>query len=259
MKSKKILAAAVMIALLLVGCNGKSDNQANDTTVPEAPAPSSPEGQLSLLLEQSDVWLVNSDEESEKFYYAVTDLDQNGRLEIFAASTQGTGIFTYGSMYEVNENYTGLTPCHTPCDDGGDLPEVIINSVPGAYQAEDGSYHYLFTNDTQNGYNEQYQSIAAMRLDNGNLSSTVLANSYTKWIDAGIEEHDYVQIAGDSFISISASQYDSVISNYQSERQPFTANFEWQSYDSSVTLELLQSSWETFRSSVLASLSLEAK
>ncbi len=256
MKSKKLLAAAIAIALLLAGCANDKDDPSNSATLPEPPAPSSPVGQLSLLLEQSDIWLMNSPDESEKYYYAVTDLDQNGRLEIFAASTQGTGIFTHGALYEVNEDYSGLTRCHTPCDDGGDLPEVIINSVPGAYHAEDGIFYYLFTNDTRNGAAEQYQSIVALSLEKGNLSCTALANSYTKWIDAGIEEHEYVRVSGDSFVPISASQYDSVISNYQNEQQPFSANFEWQSYDSTITLELLQSSWETFRSSVLASLSL---
>lgn len=259
MKSKKLLAVAIAAALLLAGCARNNENPANDTTVPEPPAPSSPEGQLTLLLEQSNIWLINSDDESEKYYYAVTDLDQNGHLEIFAASTQGTGIFTYGALYEVNDDYTGLTQCHTPCDDGSDLPEVIINSAPGAYDPDSKTYFYLFTNDTQDGAAEQYQSIVALSLSNRNLSCTTLANSYTKWIDAGIEEHEYVQVSEDTFAPISASQYDSVISNYQNSYHPFTANFEWQSYESSVTLEQLQSSWDTFCASVMASSGLEAE
>lgn len=257
MKSKRILPIVIAVILLLAGCS--NSNQPIETTSPEPPSPSSAEGQLSLLLEQSDVWLVNSGDESEKYYYAVTDFDQNGRLELFAASTQGTGIFTYGSLYEVNEDYTGLTLCHTPCTDEGDLPEVIINSAPGAYDPDSGTYSYLFTNDTRNGAAEQYQSIVALSLNDGTLSATVLANSYTKWIDAGIEEHEYVLAADDAFVPISASQYDSVISNYQNERQVFTANFEWQTFDSSISLELLQSSYETFRASIQASLSLETQ
>lgn len=257
MKSKRILSVIIAIILLLSGCANNGDNQTDETTLLEPPSPSSVEGQLSLLLNQSDVWLVNSGDESEKYYYTVTDFDQNGRLELFAASTQGTGIFTYGSLYEVSEDYTSLTECHTPCTDEGDLPEVIINSVPGAYDPNSGTYHYLFTNDSRNGSAEQYQSIVSLNFKDGVLFCTVLANSYTKWIDAGIEEHEYVLVTGDEFTPISASQYDSVISNYQSQYQPFTANFEWQTFDSSVSLELLQSSYEVFRSSLFASLSLE--
>ena len=41
--------------------------------------------------------------------YTVTDLDQNGRLEIIWTFTEGSGKFTRNHTYEINEDYNGIT------------------------------------------------------------------------------------------------------------------------------------------------------
>lgn len=245
---KRHIAGILLAALLLTGCTG-TPAPATEPTEPTAPDLSSPQEQIKLLMNQAALWQVPSEGASETYYYAVTDLDRNGRLEILAASTQGTGIYTYGTVHEVSADYTDVQECMTPCKEDKDLPEIIMDSTPAAYDADTGCYDYLFTNDTRNGAAEYYQSIVAVRLQDGVLTCTTLANSYDHWIDEGQEEHEYAIPSGDSFMQVGAEQYNSVMSDYQAERQGFTANFKWFTFDEAVNEAVLTESWETFNAS----------
>lgn len=244
---KQHIACLLLAALLLTGCS-RAPAQVTEPEVSTAPDPSSYQEQIKLLMSQVDTWKVLS-EEAETYYYAVTDLDRNGRLEIVAASTQGTGFYTYGTVHEVSADFTDVHECMTPCKQDEDLPEIIMDSTPAAYDQDSGCYDYLFTNDTRNGAAESYQSIVALRLQDGVVTCTTLANSYDHWIDAGQEEHEYAVPSGDGFMQVSAEQYDAVMSDYQSERQGFTANFQWFTFEDAVDEGVLTSSWETFNAS----------
>ena len=229
MKVKKILCILLATAILLVGCSSPAPQQGTEATEATQPDPSDPAAQITLLMNAVNTWrVVNDFSGAETYYYTVTDLDQNGRLEILAASTQGTGFYTYGALYEVSADFASIQECITPCmEDGGDLPELIMNSAPAAYNEADKTFDYLFTNDTRNGAAEHYQSVVAVRLQNGVLSCTTLANSYDHYIDEGIEEHEYAVLSGDIFLPATESDYAAVASNYQAERVGFTAHFEW--------------------------------
>lgn len=249
MNTKKIICLLLAVMLLLIGCTEKAPTLATEPSEATAPPPSSAEAQIQLIFSQLSSWKASAEEETaEPYYYAVTDLDRNGRLEIIAACTQGTGFYTYGKVFEVSEDFASLQECDTPCTHDQDLPEIIMDSVPASFDRDSGCYDYLFTNDTRNGAAEHYQSIVAMRLQNGVLTCTTLANSVDLWIDEGQEEHSYAIPSGDGFQEVSASQYSSVISEYQSERDGFTASFEWFTFDKEVTESTLTSSWNMFHS-----------
>lgn len=252
MKVKKILCILLATAILLVGCSSPAPQQGTEATEATQPDPSDPAAQITLLMNAVNTWrVVNDFSGAETYYYTVTDLDQNGRLEILAASTQGTGFYTYGALYEVSADFASIQECITPCmEDGGDLPELIMNSAPAAYNEADKTFDYLFTNDTRNGAAEHYQSVVAVRLQNGVLSCTTLANSYDHYIDEGIEEHEYAVLSGDIFLPATESDYAAVASNYQAERVGFTAHFEWFNFGSEINESVLQSSWNVFRSSL---------
>lgn len=252
MKVKKILCILLATAILLVGCSSPAPQQGTEATEATQPDPSDPAAQITLLMNAVNIWrVVNDFSGAETYYYTVTDLDQNGRLEILAASTQGTGFYTYGALYEVSADFASIQECITPCmEDGGDLPELIMNSAPAAYNEADKTFDYLFTNDTRNGAAEHYQSVVAVRLQNGVLSCTTLANSYDHYIDEGIEEHEYAVLSGDIFLPATESDYAAVASNYQAERVGFTAHFEWFNFGSEINESVLQSSWNVFRSSL---------
>lgn len=62
-------------------------------------------------------------------YYFVTDLDQDGLLEVTAEETMGSGIFTTRTIFEVSETIDGLVPVSTPFE--ADCPDVVISPEPG--------------------------------------------------------------------------------------------------------------------------------
>lgn len=249
MKIKKFFCILFATAMLLAGCSSPAPQAVTEPETVTEPDPADPQEQIKLLANSVDIWRVPNDLEYEPYYYTVTDLDHNGRLEIIGASTQGTGIYTYGVVYEVGADFSSVQECMTPCKENSDLPELIMNSAPAAYDEAAHAYDYLFTNDTRNGAAEHYQSIVAVRLTDGVLTCTVLANSYDHYIDSGVEQHEYAIPAGDSFLPSSEDEYNSIIENYQADRQGFTAYFEWFNFEQPVTEEVLQSSWNVFQGS----------
>ena len=156
MKIKKLFCILFATALLLAGCSSPAPQAVTEPETVTEPDPADPQEQIKLLANSVDIWRVPNDLEYEPYYYTVTDLDHNGRLEIIGASTQGTGIYTYGVVYEVGADFSSVQECMTPCKENSDLPELIMNSAPAAYDEAAHSYDYLFTNDTRNGAAEHY-------------------------------------------------------------------------------------------------------
>ena len=66
------------------------------------------EEQRRILEENRGLWAFEEEEYSPDWYYAFTDLDHNGLLEVLSASTQGSGIFTYAHFYEVLPDGSGI-------------------------------------------------------------------------------------------------------------------------------------------------------
>lgn len=135
------------------------------------------EKQLSLIKDNVDIWKDKLG--YEKFEYVVTDLDHNGRLEIIASSCQGTGIYTYSTYYEVNEDMTALNKITTNYEEGASEADIIYDRVKVYYDATNNEYHYIFTDLCKNGAAEYYEGIHDLVLKDGKLTDTVLARKTT--------------------------------------------------------------------------------
>ncbi|MBR0130813.1 MAG: hypothetical protein IJM08_05890 [Firmicutes bacterium] len=121
MKKLTALSLALFLLLGLCACGGAKLD------------PSSTEGQLKLLADNKDVWF-HSDAEH---LYTVTDLDENGRLEMIASLVEGSGQFSYSYFYEVSSDYKSVEPVeytygqeHSEPDLGG-LARIRCYRVPG--------------------------------------------------------------------------------------------------------------------------------
>ena len=66
------------------------------------------EEQRRILEENRSHWTFDEEDYTPDWYYAFTDLDHNGLLEVLAASTQGSGMFTYVHFYEVLPDGSGV-------------------------------------------------------------------------------------------------------------------------------------------------------
>lgn len=212
-----------------------------ENTVPSEPTA---QEQIQLLMNQVDRWRQTDEPGFSPYYYAVTDLDWNGRLEIIAASTQGTGIFTDGTMYEVSEDFTSIQACSMPCGDGETLPELIMNFVPAAFDPADGAYYYVFKDDYRNGAAEYGQTIVPLCLRGGAVTYETLAWMHLQAVD-GITQEEYHTPEKE----ITPAEYETVISDFQARLEGFTANFEWFTFSGEVDEAVLTKSWEIFQSS----------
>lgn len=268
--SKKHLAGLVAVifgASLLCGCSSPAPQQDSQISTTVEPTPAAPdyEAQIKLLAERSEEW--NQDDGVLPYYYhqyTVTDLDWNGRLEILAMSTQGTGIFTYGTIYQVCQDLTGLELCTYLGDDGCSLPEMIMDFVPAGYNPDSGTYHYVFKDDFRAGAAEYGQVIMPLYLKDGVATFQILGRMHAQVTDGVTQEEYYrakapfVAQKGDvltkdflrNYQPITPEAYENLIPEYLTTLQDFTANFEWFQVEGSVDTATLTKSWEVFRSSL---------
>ena len=200
--SKKILRlAALLLALaLLPGLAACGAAPAQPTAAPAAPvtpaatmAPSMPVAEQRRILEENrELWAFPEGEwYYDPWFYTFTDLDRNGRIEVLAASTQGSGIFTYANFYEVNEDFGGVTnlcPDDEETDGLEDWPEIILDTLPCYYDSAADTYYYACEGVLRDGAAHQNSSWAVLSLKNGAAGWEYLGWRDTQWTDAMTQE-----------------------------------------------------------------------
>ena len=264
--NQKCLCLLCVVTILLSGCTlpGITVEPQPAATMEAAPDYSS---QIQLIAQQQPQWdqtVLDGVLPSYYFHYAVTDLDWNGRLEILAMSTQGTGIFTYGTFYQVSQDLTQLEPCAIVGDDGYSLPELIMDFVPAGYDPESGTYYYVFKDDFRVGAAEYGQVMMPLSLKDGVVTFQTLGRMHTQVTD-GVTREEYHRaqspfvapqegLPSEAFLRyyepITPAEYEEIIPAFLSTLQGFTANFEWFQVEGTVDTAALTQSWEVFRSSL---------
>lgn len=204
------------------------------------PAGAKPEAQTELLFEEMELWRAEEYSDMEVYFYAVTDLDGNGRLEIFRAITAGTGIFTTGQLFEVSEDYKTVLPCAMP-DSEGNLPEVILISVPSFVDGANRR-NYIFPDSAKNGAAEYLESVNALILDHGTVTVENIAFHYSLYTPEGLTET--FEAAGG--IPITAEEYETAAQRFAGDAQMQATAFDWFSFREEVTPERLMASWRCF-------------
>lgn len=111
--------------------------------------------------------------------FAVTDLDQNERLELIVSRLEGSGQYTYSDYYEVNKELNGLTLCEWPDRGIASEADIMADSVPVYYDSHNKIYYYIFTDVIKDGIHYSYESKRAIALTDGKLSERILAYQNT--------------------------------------------------------------------------------
>ena len=136
--------------------------------------PLSVEGQLKTIAEAKDK-IVTYDNEDENYHYAITDLDQNGRLELIVSTGMfGAEHITGNWYYEISKDGSKLKKCkgkafgnegHDICDD---IDTVYIDP-------KKHNYYYIVHGITHVSGAENYDSVGFLQLKNGTLTDNYLA------------------------------------------------------------------------------------
>ncbi len=191
-RKKRMVLLLVLLALALAGCVRQAaveqDPQPAQESAQEAsqePAQESaqekglsPDQQKAILEENRALWAFPEEPWSEPWYYTFTDLDHNGRLEVLAASTQGSGIFTYVHFFEVRADGSGLDdlcPENAEIEGAEDWPEVVKDSLDCYYDSASDSYYYVCDNVLRIGAAEHHMIRAALCLKDGAAEWETLA------------------------------------------------------------------------------------
>ena len=140
------------------------------------------ENQLNLILDQKEVW-ERTDFVAEGTKYTVTDLNGNGRLEIIAASCQGTGHYTYADIYEVSADGNSLVHYKQTVPEGDSQADIIWGVAPVYYNRKENVYRYVFDDLIRDGAAYYYEGKKSLELKEEQVLETTLAYRITEYID----------------------------------------------------------------------------
>ena len=124
------------------------------------------DSQIQVIVKNRDVWKITYEDgltTSAHSCYYIKHYDHNGRLEITASETQGTGIFTHAEIYEVNSDFNGIELI----DYNGDAPEFEYKKIKVFYNEADQTYMYIGTNHGKSGASWGGNIKCALYLENG--------------------------------------------------------------------------------------------
>lgn len=226
-----ILIVLVIIVGAFISINNKtkvmSNNISGDTKnsgEKEQTKAVNVEKQIDVIMNNIDTWNLSTDEDIYAPYgYAITDLDQNGRLEIIASSCQGTGIYTYSNYYEVNESLNGLNKIERNVEEGSSEADIMIPTVKVFIDKASNEYHYIFDDLVKVGAAEYYENKQDIVLKNGKLYEKAIAYRNTIYTDS----NPNVTLKDANNNEITAEDYEIIENKLFSNLELKLANIEW--------------------------------
>lgn len=242
----------------------ETEAQTGEEEIPEgeplAVEESEMEAQLRLISENSQLWTEGEALYGGYYVYAVTDLNQNGRLEVISSVCEGSGLYTTSTFWEVNEAEDGLVRYEKTTPEGDSEADIEVSTAKAYYDASSDSYYYIFDDVIRNGASEHYYNKRALRLADGAVEETPLANMSVIYTEGSEDPEITCTDAQGNFFT--EEEYDQVEDRVFADQTPFTLSLNWvsasnliSSDNSSVTmhglnensrLQLLQASWEGF-------------
>lgn len=136
MRKRKILAIGLVITLIFGMCNYNQMETVNAASIEE---------QIQIIVDNEQIWLDESTDLDpwDDMHYAITDLNQDGRLELIVTTgTIGSGAFTYSDFYQVDKSQKKLVKCKM--SENYALPDLYQKQCKVYYDKNKNTYNYLF-------------------------------------------------------------------------------------------------------------------
>ena len=258
------LIFALFISLCACGSISKVDEPATPAASEEPPAeksatdPMKPasdySAQLALLAASKERW-----EEitwfPSSFSFAVTDLDQNGRLELILTECAGSAAYSRSFVIEVTEDLTDTSLCAIGDKNlGGDFSVSdlsFITETTAYYNSEENMYTYAAFNVTQGGVTWNSNTEMAIWLKDGAVNELVIAEYSYEAYEDGRTLEKYYDMTGNE---ITAAEYETAVEDYFADCEKMTATFSWKGasmeqlpqMDEAILISLMEESWADF-------------
>lgn len=265
MKALRICCCLFLIMTMLTGCVATPKVSDEETESDSYSSQSSPvtdgsdamdyDSQLQIIAKNADVWMGDTERIAEPFFYAVTDLDRNGRLEIIQSFWQGTGLYTRTQLWEVDINKSVLVPCQlSEYDDEEDSqPDIITDNPISVYwDKANNCYYYIFDDVIRYSAGEGYQNLLSVSLQNCIVTTTLLAQSYSVADSNSDMTTTYKDANGNA---IDENTFNITADNTYADFTAMKSTIGWTDYSVSSQLsamtkseitEILKTSWEKF-------------
>ena len=202
----KLIPALFLSVLVLCACSAKlsqpvqtpaptptTDIYASTPTPAPTPAPMPESDQRALIERSRNVW--EPDLEYETWFSAITDLDHNGRLELLLASLQGSGLYTWVNVWEVNENYSG-TLCPDNTGEGEAWPDIIKETLTAYRDPASGRYTYYCEDYMRDGAAHYWTGLDSFSMENGRIDVKTLASKDERYNEQGASVIHYYDADG---------------------------------------------------------------
>lgn len=184
---------------------------------------SSIQKQIEVIADHSKVWAADAIY-GEFYYYTVTDLNQNGRLELIFSNIGGSGYYSYSTYYEVNETLDGLKTYERNAPEGDSQADIAdADSIPGYYDSKTGIMYYVFDDSTPNGLSELYENKRAISLENGKTIEMSLA-FHTKFTNDEKTTHTYRDAKQNT---ITETEYNNIADYVFVDLEKKDVTFQW--------------------------------
>lgn len=231
-----IVAIIVCVIATAICLTNKKENEENKLNTLQ-----NIENQINVILNNKDLWY--KDTETDIFNYAVTDLDQNGRLEIITSICQGTGFYTYTTIYEVNEAVDNLQICsNNDINEYDSQADIIQDELTVFYDSKENIYHYVLEDLVKNGAAEYYENKRDFYLQNGKISEKYLAYKNTIYVNGDPNVY-YSEKDG---MSLTAEEYNNYENTYFKNFEKMNANVNWLYNYTNIEFEDLKNSYNKF-------------
>ena len=202
--------------------------------------PADVDTQLILIYSKLDELIVK-DEENE-WYYTVTDLDHNGKLEFIAASENPDTLATSLKVWEVNKDMTALEECKLAVEEGKSFPDFLTDMADTFHDTKADAWYYLCYDTVIGGENESSTYKTAVTLKDKELSYSVFAVENAVVV-FGLRHVAYTYANG---AAISAEQYNDAGFNSFPGAEKSNTGFEWMKADKIKNLTGLTDAYSVF-------------
>lgn len=184
-------------------------------------------GQLEIIENSVGTWRVPENERENVPVYTVTDLDDNGRLELISTCSHGTGQYSTSKIYEITEDHNALVPCQYGPSTMSSEPELGTMSWAYYYDGS-GSRAYIVNDFLREGYDLSHTYKYAMWFAGGEAWVKLLG-----YVDmyAGADENGELDLQYDYFDAedrpITAMEYDDIADTFFNAPAPSFIQLYW--------------------------------
>ena len=194
--------------------------------------------QLSLLFQSLSS--LKQDESTGTWYYTVTDLDHNGRLELVCAMQNDYSSSV--KVYELGEKFDTIVDCTVNLAAGETFPDILRETADTYHDETNDTWYYMFTNGASVGTLGYNSSRCSVSLKDCTLSHSTYATATAQVIN-GYTAITYTDANG---TMITPDEYNAAGANAFIGYAASSTNFDWFLMADATTVSRLTDSYSIF-------------